>query len=248
MKVVILCGGKGQRISGVNDNLPKPMLRVNNEPIIKHIIKIYIKHGFKEFILPLGYRGEAIKQYFMDYEWINCDIKKHVGKNSAEFFDCKENFNITLVDTGLETMTGARIKLVERYIDGDDFMVTYGDGLSDVDINKLVEFHKKHGRIGTVTGIDKQSQYGTLKTENDLAIDFDEKKSSIGIINGGFFVFKNEFLNYLSPDVNCILEDSPLLELIKDRQLYVFRHNGLWLSIDTAKDLEEANKVWGINK
>ncbi len=248
MKVIILCGGKGQRISGTSENLPKPMLIVNEEPLIQHIIKIYLKYGFNEFILPLGYRGDAIKQYFIDYEWRNCDVLKRVGENTIEFYNCKDKFNIILADTGLETMTGARIKLVEKYIGDDDFMVTYGDGLSDINITSLIKFHRQHGKIGTVTGIEKKSQYGTLKIEDGIAVDFNEKKDSVGIINGGFFVFRNEFLDYLSYDQNCILEDEPLFNLINDRQLSVYRHNGFWISIDTSKDLALANEVWRMKK
>lgn len=244
MKVIILCGGKGQRISTANENMPKPMLLVNGEPLIQHIIKIYMKYGFTDFILPLGYKGEAIKEYFVDYEWRNCNLKKHIGQNEVEFYDCKDNFNIALVDTGLETMTGARIKMVEKYIDNDDFMVTYGDGLSDIRIDELVTFHKNHDKIGTVTGIEKKSQFGTLQVDNDIAVAFNEKQTGIGIINGGFFVFKKEFLNYLSDDPNCILEDKPLFDLIADKQLCVYQHKGLWLSVDTNKDLAYANEIW----
>ncbi len=245
MKVIILCGGKGQRISGTDDSMPKPMLLVNGVPLIQHIINIYLNFGLNEFILPLGYKGEVIKQYFVDYEWRNSDITKHVGQNAIEYYSCRDNFSVTLTDTGLDTMTGARIKRVEKYIDGDTFMVTYGDGLSDIHISNLLAFHWAHGKIGTVTGINKKSQYGTLVIENDLAVGFDEKQSNTGTINGGFFVFEREFLNYLSTDPSCVLEDTPLQRLIEDKQLAVFPHNGLWLSVDTHKDLAIANEIWG---
>jgi len=243
MKVIILCGGKGQRMQFGQD-YPKPMAQVNGRPLIYHIMKIYAKYGFNDFILPLGYKGEAIREYFINYELNNCKILKETASNKITVLDGCDDFKVTMVNTGLDTMTGGRIKRVVEYIDGDTFMVTYGDGLSDVDISKLVAFHKKKGKIGTLTGIIKKSQYGILETENDIALSFKEKNTDEGIINGGFFVFNTEFLDYLSESESCILEQEPIDALIEKRDLAIYMHHGLWLSVDTLKDLELANHVW----
>ncbi len=243
MKVVILCGGKGQRMGTAAEELPKPMLPINNKPIIIHIMNQYIKYGFNDFLLPLGYKGSRIKQYFKDYEWINCDFKKTIGQEQLEILQKQNEFHVTLVDTGISTMTGSRIKQLERFID-DTFMVTYGDGISDINIKKLLEFHKKSGKIATVTGIVQKSQYGILTVKDELVTAFTEKQSVDGIINGGFFVFNKEIFNYLSDDRSCILEGTPLQSLVTDQQLSVYMHKGFWKSIDTQKDLEEANEKW----
>ncbi len=243
MQTIILCGGKGTRMQGIND-MPKPMQLVNGKPIIHHIMNQYKQYGKNDFVLPIGYKGEKIKQYFIDYEWNNCNFKKSIGANDIELMDCDDDFSITLIDAGLETMTGARIKKMEKYINSDVFMVTYGDALSDIDINKLLEFHKKSGKIATVTGIRKKSQYGILEIEGNLATSFSEKSAEDGIINGGFFVFSRKMFDYLGDDINCVLEEKPLQKLISDQQLSVYMHEGFWLSIDTQKDLQEANKIW----
>jgi len=244
MKVIILCGGKGQRMQSGQD-YPKPMAQVHGKPLIYHIMKNYLKYGFKDFILPLGYKGNVIRQYFIDYELNNCHIVKEAPSNKISVLGDCDNFKITMIDTGIDTMTGGRVRRVSKYIDGDTFMVTYGDGLSDININKLLEFHKEKGKIATLTGIMKKSQYGVLKIEDDIAKSFNEKSAEDGIINGGFFVFNTKFLDFLGDDDSCILEQEPLNALIEDGELAVYMHDGLWISVDTQKDLETANKVWG---
>ncbi len=243
MKVVILCGGKGQRMGTTSEELPKPMLPVKGKPIIIHIMNQYMKYGYNDFILPLGYKGSQIKQYFKDYEWLNYDFKKTIGKKQLELLQEQKEFHVTLVDTGISAMTGSRIKKIEKYID-DTFMVTYGDGISDINIKKLLSFHKKSGKIATVTGIERKSQYGILEVQDNVVTAFTEKQSADGVINGGFFVFNKKIFDYLSEDNNCILEADPLQALVKDQQLSVYKHKGFWKSIDTQKDLEEANEKW----
>jgi len=223
---------------------PKPMARINGKPLIYHIMKIYSKYGFNEFILPLGYKGEAIRDYFINYEEKNCNILKETAVNKITVLDDCDNFKVTMIDTGIETMTGARIKRVSKYIDGDTFMVTYGDGLANIDINKLLKCHNDNGKIVTLTGVVKQSQYGTLQVDGDIVNSFSEKETSDGIINGGFFVCNNEFLDYLSDDSSCVLEQEPLKELVKQKQLGVYMHDGIWISVDTLKDLDLANELW----
>jgi len=224
---------------------PKPMAQVHGKPLIYHIIKTYMKFGFNDFILPLGYKGEVIRKYFIDYELNNCHIVKETPSNKISVLDDCDNFKITMVDTGIDTMTGGRIRRVSKYIDGDTFMVTYGDGLADIDMNKLLEFHKEKGKIATLTGVQKKSQYGVLTVENGVATSFKEKSAEDGMINGGFFVFDTKFLDYLDGDDSCILEQGPLNALIEEGELAVYMHDGLWISVDTQKDLDAANNVWG---
>ncbi|WP_226666201.1 sugar phosphate nucleotidyltransferase [Metabacillus litoralis] len=244
MKVVILCGGKGLRMRGLEENIPKALARVNGKPIIWHIMKLYSQYGCNEFILPLGYQGDKIKEYFIDYKWKESDIEFSLNDNKPISLDKVEDWLITFADTGLETMTGARIKNIEKYIEDDVFLLTYGDGLSDINIDHLIKFHKEKGKTVTLTGIRKQSQYGILEVDNGIATKFVEKPEGNSIINGGFFVCNRDFFRYLSDDRGCVLEDRPLKNLIKDEELAIFEHDGLWMSIDTPKDLVEANKIW----
>lgn len=244
MKVVILCGGKGLRMRGLEENIPKALARVNEKPIIWHIMKLYSQYGYNEFILPLGYQGEKIKEYFIDYKWKESDIELVLNENKPIPLNDIENWSITFADTGLDTMTGARIKNIEKYIDDEIFLLTYGDGLSDINIDKLIQFHKEKGKTVTLTGIRKQSQYGILEVEDGIATKFVEKPEMNSIINGGFFVCNRDFFDYLSDDPACVLEENPLKNLIKDNELAIYEHDGLWMSIDTPKDLVEANKIW----
>lgn len=249
MKVIILCGGKGLRMSGLKNNIPKALAEVNGKPILWNIMKLYSMYGHKEFILPLGYKGEQFKEYLIDYAWKQNNFKVNLKDSSYKLLENPVDWSITCIDTGRDTMTGARIKRVENYLENEDtFLLTYGDGLSDININKLIEFHKQKGKIVTVTGIKKKNnQYGILKSENGLATEFIEKPKLDMTINGGFFVCNKEIFQYLSDDDGCVLEEEPLNKLIQDRQLAIYHHNGNWVSIDTPKDLEEANNVnWWI--
>jgi len=243
LKVVILCGGKGLRMKEITDDVPKPLAMVGNKPILWHIMKTYYKHGFNEFVLLLGYKGERIKECFMDYEWKNNNfILKEDG--SYEMLEPSEKWKITFLDTGSETMTGGRLIRAKSLLENESFMLTYGDGLSDINIRKLLDFHKKSGKIATVTGIQKSNQYGVISVEDNIATQFIEKPVSNEIINGGFFVFNKEIFNYLKNGDRCVLEKEPLVSLVEDRQLAVYKHEGFWKAMDTYKDIMDVNILW----
>lgn len=244
MKVVILCGGMGTRLRGPGEEIPKPLAEVDGKPLIWHIMKIYNRYGFMDFILPLGFGGDKIKEYFYNYRWKNFDFTLNIESNKISLHGEPEKWNITFVDTGLKTLTGSRIKRVEKYIDEDTFMMTYGDGLSDVNIGELLDYHIKMGKTATVTGIKRKSQFGILKVQNGIAEDFQEKTSLEGVINGGFFVLNKKIFNYIDNDNNCTFEQEPMRNLVKSRELAVYMHDGQWMAIDTYKDLILANKLW----
>ncbi|SLK37309.1 nucleotidyltransferase [Mycobacteroides abscessus subsp. abscessus] len=244
MKVVILCGGKGMRMRGLTENLPKALADVNGKPILWHIMKHYSEYGHQDFILPLGYKGEQIKDYFVNLAWKKNDLKIDLEKNQYDILEKTEPWKITCIDTGIDTMTGARIKQLEELIQDDIFLLTYGDGLSDIDLDALIAFHKEKGKTVTLTGIQKNNQYGVLDIKDGIATSFTEKPLLDNWINGGFFVCNKEFFHYLSEQPDCVLEEEPLRKLINKRELAVYLHEGTWISIDTPKDLEDARKIW----
>lgn len=243
MKVLILCGGKGTRMKEVSDELPKPLALVGDKPILWHIMKSYYHYGFREFVLLLGYKGEKIKEFFMDYPW-----KKHNSiihrDGSCEILEPVEDWKITFLDTGEDTMTGGRIIRAKELLNGESFMLTYGDGLSDINLRALYDFHRNKGRLATVTGIKKSNQYGVLMVADDIATDFTEKPESNDLINGGFFVMNNGIFEYLKGGDSCILEKQPLEDLARHGQLAVYPHNGFWTAMDTYKDLMNVNALW----
>jgi len=222
MKVVILCGGLGTRLREETEFRPKPLVDVGGHPILWHIMKLYAHHGFRDFVLCLGYRGNMIKEYFLNYEAMNNDFTICLGRESRiEYNDNhqEQDFCITLADTGLETMTGGRLKRAQKYIPDDTFMVTYGDGVSDVDINKLVEFHKSHGKLATVTTFRPISRFGILDINSENQVqNFIEKPKSDAWASAGYFVFQRQIFDYLDGD-QCILEHEPLERLAAERQL-----------------------------
>jgi len=248
MKVVILCGGKGTRMRDMAEFIPKPLVLIGGKPLLWHIMKTYAHYGFKEFILCLGYRGNMIKEYFMHYDWMNNDFTldlgshKHITKNKDV-----EDWKITFVDTGLETMTGGRIKRIEPFIDEDEFMVTYGDGVANIDINKLLEHHRKMGKPATITAVHPSSRFGVLEHTDGLVNTFMEKPRLDGVINGGFFVFNKKVFDYLKDD-NSILEEGPLKSLANNNELALYEHREFWKCMDTPKDHEELNALWNSNK
>jgi len=220
MKAVILCGGKGTRLKEQTEKIPKPLVKLDNYPIVQHVMSIYAKHGINDFILCLGYKGDLLRKYFED-------------KNN---FD--QNWNVELIDTGAKTMTGGRIKRIEQYIQEDSFFVTYSDGVGDVDINELLNYHKQKGTIGTLTGVALRSQFGVLDIEDGLVKAFKEKPIIEDLtINTGFFVFNKEIFNYLKGD-DCILEQEPLEKLTSEDELAVYKHKGFWACMDTQKDVD----------
>lgn len=252
MKVVILCGGMGTRLREETEFRPKPMVNIGSRPILWHIMKYYARSGFRDFVLALGYKGEMIKNYFCHYELMNNDVTIELGrpeKTCIHYAHEEAGWTITLADTGEKALKGARLKKVEKYITGDVFMATYGDGLADVDINSLLSFHKSHGKIGTVTGINPASRFGELKIEGDRVQSFREKpQDDDGLINGGFFVFNRDILSYLEPDDGCDLEIGPLEKLAKEGQLMVYKHRGFWACMDTLRDMEYLNNLWHTNQ
>ena len=248
IKVVILCGGRGSRLREETEIRPKPLVEVGDRPIIWHIMKTYAKFGFNDFILCLGYKGEMIKEYFLNYEAMNNDFTITLGKDEPVKFHnahMEKGWNVTLVNTGVKVQTGSRIKRIEKYIDGQTFMVTYGDGVGNINIDKLLAYHKANKKIGTVTGVHPPSRFGELSVKGGNILEFIEKPQvSQGFINGGFFVFDKKFFKYLSNDDNCYLELIPLEKLAKEGELSVYRHDGFWQCMDTQRELDILNGLW----
>lgn len=248
MKIVILCGGLGTRLREETEFKPKPMVDIGGKPILWHIMKIYAYYGFKDFVLCLGYKGEMIKEYFLNYEAMNNDLTIRLGNQSRLQFHNKhleEGWNITLIDTGASAMTGSRVKRIEKYIDTENFMVTYGDGVADVDINKLLKFHRKHKKIATLTGVHSLSRFGDLLVEGDNVKEFKEKpQSSSRYINGGFFVFGKQVFDYMAGDDNCVLERNVLEQLASEGELRIFKHKGFWHCVDTYRDFKHLQEIW----
>lgn len=246
MQTVIMCGGKGTRLREETAIKPKPMVEIGSRPILWHIMSIYARYGCKDFVLPLGYKGEVIKRYFREYQNINSDftvnLKSGVIRQHPGYM---EDWNVTLCDTGQETLKGGRLKRVAKYLTGDRFMVTYGDGVADIDIQKLIEFHKKSGTIGTFTGVRMPSRFGAVKVDKSGKIlSWEEKPVLDEFVNCGFFVFEKEFLNYLSEDENCDLEKEPLQQLAAEGQLSMYPHPGQWQCMDTLRDAIYLNGLW----
>lgn len=251
MKVVILCGGQGMRLREETDIKPKPMVTIGAMPIVWHIMKIYAQYGFKEFILCLGYKGEMIKEYFYNYEMLSNDFTVELGTKNVEIHPKhdEKGWKVTLVDTGQQAMTGARVKRIERFIDGEDFMLTYGDGVIDLDMRTVLAFHRKHGKMGTVTGVYPQSRYGELTIQDDHVLLFDEKPQNNKIsINGGYFIFKKNIFEYLRDADDCILEKEVLPRLSAQGEMKAYIHEGFWQCMDTYRDYSYLKELWDKGK
>ena len=248
MKTIILCGGLGTRLREETEFRPKPMVDIGTRPILWHIMKTYAHYGFNEFVLALGYKGTMIRNYFCHYEMMNNDMTIELGSRNEMCFHGRheeDGWKITLADTGEKALKGARLKKASKYVDGDIFMMTYGDGLADVDLKKLLEFHKSHGKMVTVTGVNPASRFGKLKVSGDRVEEFIEKpKVAKAYINGGFFVFNRGILDYLSEEDSCDLEYGPLEEVARKGELMVYKHTGFWACMDTLRDVEFLNKLW----
>lgn len=246
MKVLILAGGYGTRISEESDIKPKPMIEIGGKPIIWHIMKHYSAHGFNEFVLLLGYKSYVVKEYFANYYLHNSDVTIDTAKKSIEVHNnYSENWKITLLETGLDTMTGGRIKKAKEYIGDEPFFLTYGDGVSDVDIKELLAFHKNHGKKITMTSIQPEGRFGALKIEgqNKVSSFLEKPKGDGAWINGGFFVCEPSVLDFISDDTT-IFEKEPLEKLAKQGELYSFKHEGFWKCMDTLRDKSQLNEVW----
>ena len=246
MKVVIFAGGLGSRLGQRTEILPKPMVKIGKKPILWHIMKIYSYYGYNDFVICLGYKGDIIKDYFYHYEMNNSDFTIDLSTKKIEFhLKTDENWRVTLVDTGLNTLKGGRLKRVEKYLDPDINMVTYGDGVCDLDINRLIEYHKSHGKLITITGVHAPSRFGEIIIENEKVIAFKEKpQTSAGLINGGFMVFNNEFLDYLTPEEECDLELGAIEELTQKGEVMVYNYRENWECMDTERDVIHLNKLW----
>jgi len=251
MKVVILCGGLGTRLREETEYRPKPMVEIGGRPILWHIMKLYAHHGFRDFVLCLGYRGNMIKEYFLNYEAMNNDFTISLGQPNRIVYHGahgEQNFSITLADTGQETMTGGRIKRIEPYIDGEQFMVTYGDGVSDVNIRALADYHRSHGKLATVTAVHPVSRFGVLLTDEHGRVNsFAEKPRAEGWVNAGHFVFNRAIFDYLSSD-DCELEQRPLEQLAKEGQLMAHPHQGFFFAMDTYREYLHLNELWSQGK
>jgi glucose-1-phosphate cytidylyltransferase len=252
MKVVLFAGGLGTRLSEETDIRPKPMVEVGGKPILWHIMKIYSHYGFNDFIVCLGYKGYFIKEYFMNYFLHNSDISIDLSTNKMEVHGTNsEPIKVTLVETGLSTKTAGRLKQVQKYIGNEDFMLTYGDGVCDVNLAELLAFHQQHNKIATVTSVAMDSRFGGMDLdESGNVVSFKEKaKDESKWINGGFFILKPEVFDYLEGDMtNMMWEEDPLEKLTNANQLIAYRHKGFWKCMDALRDKIELEELWANNK
>lgn len=252
MKVVIFAGGLGTRISEETEIRPKPMVEIGGKPILWHILKMYSHYGHNDFIICLGYKGYMIKEYFMNYYLHNSDITIGLGNNKVDVHNTvSESFNVTLVETGLSTKTAGRLKKVQKYIGDEDFMLTYGDGVSDVNINELLSFHQKHQKIATVSAVQPEARFGAMDISDKGEVKhFKEKPAGDGKwVNGGFFVLKSQVFDYLKEDMdNVMWEDQPMEKLTTDGQLMAYKHKGFWKPMDALRDKIELETLWQTNQ
>lgn len=247
--VLILCGGKGTRLREETEYRPKPLVEIGGKPILWHIMKGYARHGFTRFVLCLGYKGSMIREYFLNYQYVNSDCTVHLAPKNRRIkihnSHPEEGWAVTLIDTGENDMTGSRVKQAARYVDTDHFMLTYGDGVSNVDLGRLLKFHLSHGKAATVTGVRPPSRFGELIMQDGRLVKFSEKPQiHEGFISGGFFVFHRRALQYLSDSPDCVLEKEPLERMAKRGDLRVHRHPGFWHCMDTYRDYQVLNQLW----
>jgi glucose-1-phosphate cytidylyltransferase len=249
MKVVILCGGLGTRISDVSGDIPKPMIPIGPYPIVWHIMKYYSTFGHSDFVLCLGYKNQVVKDFFLNYEAHTKDFTISLGqqKKAIEFHTDHEesSWKVTLADTGLNSMTGARIQKIKEYVGSNDFMLTYGDGVGDVHINKLLEYHKSHGKVLTVTGVRPPGRFGELVDNEGEVTTFNEKPQTTGgRISGGYFVASSRLFDYLNDDEGLVFEQGPMRELVADGEVMVYEHNAFWQPMDTSREYRLLNELY----
>ena len=249
MKVIILAGGFGTRLSEYTESLPKPMIRIGGKPILWHIMKTFADFGHIDFYVALGYKAELIKEYFLHYRTLNADFTVDLGTGIVNSHQLDEvDWNVTLVDTGLHSMTGGRVKRMKRYIDNDTCLLTYGDGLSDIDLDQLITFHKSHGKMVTVTAVHPGARFGELEIKKEQVTSFQEKpQTGHDWINGGYFVIEPEFFEMIADDMT-ILEKRPLEQAAKLWELMAFKHNGFWQCMDTKRDRDNLEELWNSGK
>ncbi len=246
--VVILCGGMGSRLREETEYRPKPLVEVGGRPILWHIMKIYASQGFRRFILCLGYKGEMIKQYFLNYRLMSRNFTLRFDSDAEPIVESngsREDWTITFADTGISAMTGARIRKIRPYIDSNEFMLTYGDGVANINALELLKFHRIHGKLATVTAVHPIARFGELMIQGSRVVQFVEKaQTPEDFINGGFFVFSRGLFDYLPEGDGCVLEREPLERLATEGQLMTYRHDGFWHCMDTYRDLQILNQFW----
>jgi glucose-1-phosphate cytidylyltransferase len=252
MKVVIFAGGLGTRISEESHLKPKPMIEIGDKPILWHIMKIFSSQGFNDFIICLGYKGYLIKEYFSNYFLHNSDVTIDLKHNTVSVHNTNaEDLKVTLVDTGLNTKTAGRLKRIKHHLGNEDFMLTYGDGVADIELSKLLAFHRSHNRAATVTAIQPMGKFGVMQIKADSSVDaFREKaRDDEGWINGGYFVLRPEVFNYLPDNADDVMwEDQPLADLTKADQLMAYQHHGFWKCMDALRDKIELEEIWNSGK
>lgn len=248
MKTVILAGGYGTRIRDVADDIPKPMIPIGPYPILWHIMKWYASFGHKDFVLCLGYKGQTIRDFFLNYEAYTRDFTIQFGNPQLTYHSdhTESDWKVTLTDTGLKSMTGARVSRIRKYIGNEDFMLTYGDGVSDVDIDALINFHKSHGKILTVTGVRPPGRFGEMvASEDGQIVEFNEKpQATAGRISGGFFVASPKIFDYLTDTEDLVFEQEPMRRLVADKELMMFKHDGFWQPMDTSREYTLLNSIY----
>ncbi len=248
MRVVILCGGYGTRIRDVADNIPKPMIPIGRFPILWHIMKYYASYGHRDFVLCLGYKSNVIKDFFLNYEAHTKDFTIDLGRKGEITFHTdhdESDWKVTLAETGIEAMTGARIKRIHKYVGDEDFMLTYGDGVGDIDLDALLKYHHGHGRALTVTGVRPPGRFGELVHTDGVIAEFNEKPQAAGgRISGGFFVATPKIFDYLEDDDSLVFEQRPMRALVAGRQLMVFEHDGFWQPMDTSREYQLLNSLY----
>lgn len=245
MKVVFLAGGFGTRLAEYTDVVPKPMVKVGPYPILQHIMRRYARYGHKDFFVALGYKGEVIKEYFLNYHALGSDFTVHLGSGRVDYHDSQSlDWNVTLVETGAQSMTGGRVGRMRRWVEDGTFMMTYGDGVADIDIDALLAFHRSHGKLVTVTAVRPTARFGDLTLADDEVRSFAEKpRMTSGWINGGFFVMEPAFLDYIDDDAT-VLEKEPLERAAREGQLMAYRHEGFWQCMDTKRDHDLLCRLW----
>ena len=251
MKVIILAGGWGSRLGQLSELVPKPMVLIGNKPILWHIMKIYSYYGFNDFIIALGVKGHVIKNYFHNFELRNNDFTVDLSSGDIKYHNKHNEYDwkVSLIDTGLNTLKGGRIKRLEKYLTDDINMITYGDGLADINIKSLVEYHKSHGKTITVTGVHPPARFGELEEKNGRIISFEEKKqTSVGLINGGYMIFNRNLLDHLTPEENCDFEFGTLEKLTNSGEVMVYKNAVQWECMDHERDVVHLNKLWNENK
>lgn len=251
--VFVLCGGFGTRFREQTEFRPKPMIEIGHRPIVWHIMRSYARHGFRRFILCLGYKGEVIKDYFLHYTAMNSDFTIELAADctTTHSVDHHDDWSVTLADTGESTMTGARVvRAAAKYLgNAEHFAVTYGDGVTDADLSAEFSFHLEHKQIGTVLGVNPPSRFGEIKANGSTVREFTEKPLfRDNWINGGYFFFCREFLSYLDAEESCVLEQAPLIKLARDGKLQLFEHDGFWQCMDTQRDHDQLNRLWYANE